>query len=131
MKYLYPTVLASLLALVQTQEHQVPITSHTVKDIPLLGYGTWNLAKSNASEAVTYAIETGYRHIDCAAAYGNEKKVGQGIAHGLQKAGLKRSDIWVTSKLWNDQYYINYSAVKPPLLTQPFLVMHPRRSQKA
>ena len=70
--------------------------------IPLLGFGTWNL-KPNASDAVSYAIQTGYRHIDCAAIYGNEKEVGKGIADGLEKTGLSRSDIWVTSKLWNDQ----------------------------
>jgi len=70
---------------------------------PLLGYGTWNLEKSNASTAVAFALGTGYRHIDCAAAYGNEKEVGKGIAEGLKGAGLEREEIWVTSKLWNDQ----------------------------
>ena len=74
-------------------------------DIPHLGFGTWNLSPNehNASAAVSHAIEVGYRHIDCAAAYGNEKDVGQGIKEGLKKAGLKREDIWVTSKLWNDK----------------------------
>ncbi|KAL9099537.1 MAG: hypothetical protein Q9187_009483, partial [Circinaria calcarea] len=71
--------------------------------IPLLGYGTWNL-KPNASEAVSVALQTGYLHLDCAAAYGNEREVGKGIADGLKKVGLERSDIWVTSKLWNDHH---------------------------
>lgn len=73
---------------------------------PLIGFGTWNLKEShsNTSDAVTIAIEAGYRQIDGAAAYGNEKDVGKGIAEGLKKAGLKREDIWITSKLWNDQY---------------------------
>lgn len=71
--------------------------------IPLLGFGTWNL-KENCTEAVSYAIQIGYRHIDCAKAYGNEKEVGQGIAEGLMKTGLKREDLWITSKLWNDAY---------------------------
>jgi alcohol dehydrogenase (NADP+) len=70
---------------------------------PLLGYGTWNLEKHNASAAVAFALKTGYRHIDCAAAYGNEKEVGAGIARGLKDAGVKREEVWVTSKLWNDQ----------------------------
>ncbi|KAF5868326.1 putative aldehyde reductase protein [Botrytis fragariae] len=73
---------------------------------PLIGFGTWNLNLSpgNTTEAVAYAIEIGYRQIDCAAAYGNEVAVGQGIKEGLKRAGLKREDIWVTSKLWNDHH---------------------------
>ncbi len=78
-------------------------TSHFSK-IPSLGFGTWNLDKTNVSEAVSAALHTGYRHIDCAAIYGNQKAVGKGIAHGLESLNLDRSDIWVTSKLWNDQY---------------------------
>ena len=75
-------------------------------DIPRLGFGTWNLSpkRHNASAAVSYAIQTGYRHIDGAAAYSNEKDVGRGIKDGLKKAGLRREDIWVTSKLWNNRY---------------------------
>ena len=78
--------------------------------VPLLGFGTWNLKTENhnASKAVSYAIQTGYRHIDCAAAYFNEKEVGVGIADGLEKTGLEREQIWVTSKLWNDQYDQNF-----------------------
>ena len=75
---------------------------------PLLGFGTCNLKKKDSPEnttaAVSFAIQTGYRQIDCAAIYGNEQAVGKGIAEGLAKANLLRSDIWVTSKLWNDQY---------------------------
>ena len=91
---------------------QIPLEPSTVLEtgpltldaIPLLGFGTWNLKSGNVSEAVSWAIQTGYRHIDCAAAYGNEELVGKGIADGLAKTGLSREDIWVTSKLWNDQY---------------------------
>lgn len=50
------------------------------------------------------ALQTGYDHIDCAAVYGNEKEVGHGIHDGLRKTGLRREDIWVTSKLWNDHH---------------------------
>lgn len=76
----------------------------TLDTIPLLGYGTWNLKGDNVSDAVSWAIQVGYRHIDCAAIYGNEKEVGQGIRDGLLQAGLRRDDIWVTSKLWNDHH---------------------------
>ncbi|KAL8832889.1 MAG: hypothetical protein Q9170_004691 [Blastenia crenularia] len=76
----------------------------TPSTIPLLGFGTWNLDKSNASEAVSTALQVGYRHLDCATIYGNQKEVGKGIADGLNKTGLKRSDVWITSKLWNDHH---------------------------
>ena len=68
----------------------------TLDSIPRLGFGTWNL-KENCTEAVSHAIQIGYRHIDAAAIYGNENDVGLGIADGLLKAGLKREDIWVVS----------------------------------
>jgi hypothetical protein len=73
---------------------------------PRLGLGTWRLKDSfaNTSAAVATAIEAGYRHIDCAAAYGNQPAVGAGIARGLRTAGLAREDLWVTSKLWNDAH---------------------------
>lgn len=84
-----------------------PITSGvqplTLDAIPLLGFGTWNIKEPNTSQIVSFAIEQGYRHIDCAAAYNNEEEVGKGIADGLLKTGLSRDDLWITSKLWNDQ----------------------------
>ena len=80
-----------------------PFTAKSASSIPASGFGTWNIPKSNASEVVSLALQTGYRHFDCATIYGNEKEVGKGIKDGLEKTGLERSDIWVTSKLWNDQ----------------------------
>ena len=79
-----------------------PVKPLTLDAIPLLGFGTWNL-KDNCTEAVSFAIQTGYRHIDTAAAYGNEADVGRGIADGLRKTSLRREDLWITTKLWNDQ----------------------------
>ncbi|KAF9051642.1 NADP-dependent oxidoreductase domain-containing protein [Panaeolus papilionaceus] len=67
------------------------------KEIPVIGLGTWQSKPGEVSEAVAYAIkEAGYRHIDCAWAYGNEKEVGEGI----RASGVPRSEIFVTSKLW-------------------------------
>lgn len=83
---------------------QTPLSSTTLSEIPLLGFGTWNLDKSNASDVVSAALQTGYRHIDCAKAYGNQEVVGKGIKEGAAKAGLRRDEIWVTSKLWNDEW---------------------------
>ncbi|TVY48437.1 putative oxidoreductase [Lachnellula occidentalis] len=93
-------------------QKQQPILRPQVTTIeqPLIGFGTYLLTQTRSSEsdnttaAVSFAIQTGYRQIDCAAYYKNERAVGRGIAEGLLKANLSRSDIWVTSKLWNDRH---------------------------
>ena len=97
------SLLASFWSVSYYLNDEQPITA--LRDQPLIGFGTWNLkiSPSNTSDAVTLAIQTGYRQIDCAAAYGNQKDVGKGIADGLKKTNLRRNEIWVTSKLWNDQ----------------------------
>lgn len=64
-------------------------------EIPKLGLGTWMISDENASNAVKDAIVLGYRHIDTAQAYGNEKGVGKGI----KDCGINRKDIFVTTKL--------------------------------
>ena len=104
MKSIYGTLAFAAGVFSQSSGIQVPFVPDELYKVPPLGFGTWNLDKSNASDAVSLALQTGYRHLDCASAYGNEREVGKGIADGLKKAGLHRSDIWVTSKLWNDQY---------------------------
>ncbi|PMD67976.1 aldo/keto reductase [Companilactobacillus nuruki] len=63
--------------------------------IPKVGFGTWQIPASKARKAVKDAIETGYRHIDTALVYDNEKEVGEGI----KDSGVKREDLFVTSKL--------------------------------
>lgn len=70
-------------------------------ELPAIGLGTWKSKPELVRNAVKVAIESGYRHIDGAAIYGNEKEVGEGIEQGLKNTGLNREDIWVTSKLWN------------------------------
>ncbi len=65
--------------------------------IPCVGYGTFRTPAAVAEQAVKEAIETGYRHIDTAAVYGNEEAVGKGI----KDSEIKREDLFVTSKLWN------------------------------
>ncbi len=109
MKYItaFIPVLSSLVAGSLNQQQPLIVSPKNNRPIPqpLLGFGTWNLkvSEDNTTEVVSLAIQTGYRQIDCAAIYGNEKAVGRGIADGLKKANLTRGDIWVTSKLWNDQ----------------------------
>lgn len=100
-------VLSRFICSIEGFSPQIPLTSSEIKNIPSLGFGTWNIGKNETSEAVSTALQTGYRHIDCAVIYGNQKEVGQGIQEGLTKAGISRSGIWVTSKLWNDRYEIH------------------------
>ncbi|KPI36943.1 D-galacturonate [Cyphellophora attinorum] len=73
---------------------------NTGAEIPALGLGTWQSPKGEVQKAVAHAIKSGYRHIDCAYAYGNEDEVGAGIKEGLKAAGISRSDLFVTTKLW-------------------------------
>jgi hypothetical protein len=68
--------------------------------VPILGIGTVRI-DGNASEVIAKAIENGYRHIDCAWGYGNQRAIGLGIKEGLKRTGLKREDLWITGKLWN------------------------------
>ena len=65
--------------------------------MPSLGLGCWLAPEDALAEAVTYAIEAGYRHIDGAMVYRNEKAMGEGIKRSV----LKREDLWITTKLWN------------------------------
>lgn len=68
--------------------------------IPCVGFGTWQTPDGEtAVQAVKAAINAGYRHIDAAAAYGNEISVGQGI----KEYGIEREKLFVTSKLWNTE----------------------------
>ncbi|MEN8772769.1 MAG: aldo/keto reductase [Akkermansiaceae bacterium] len=68
---------------------------------PSPGLGTWKIPEELTPQIVHQAIETGYRHLDCAADYGNEALVGKGIASALSSGLCNRNDLWVTSKLWN------------------------------
>ena len=70
--------------------------------MPLLGLGTWKSAPMDAYQAVLTAIKAGYRHIDCAHVYKNEKEIGEAFGEAFRKGWVKREELWVTSKLWND-----------------------------
>ena len=67
------------------------------KRAPQLGFGVWQIDDVHAAEAVETALQVGYRSIDTAAIYRNEKGVGEGIA----RSGVARKDIFLTTKLWN------------------------------
>jgi len=72
-------------------------------DIPDIGFGTWNIPYGEVCErAVFEAIRAGYRHIDTAGAYGNERSVGLGVKAAIREGLIKdRSEVFITSKLWN------------------------------
>ncbi|TQS37884.1 hypothetical protein Golomagni_01625 [Golovinomyces magnicellulatus] len=72
---------------------------NTGAEIPALGLGTWQSEPSVVKNAVSYALSIGYKHIDCAYVYCNEDEVGEGLKEAFAK-GVKREDIFVTSKLW-------------------------------
>eukprot|EP00477_Mikrocytos_mackini_P000694 GAHX01000745.1.p1 GENE.GAHX01000745.1~~GAHX01000745.1.p1 ORF type:complete len:334 (+),score=60.51 GAHX01000745.1:31-1002(+) len=75
-------------------------------DIPAIGIGTWKFQEADCMESVYNALKTGYRHIDCAFAYGNQDFIGKAIKQFLtENTSVKRSDIFVTSKLWNSQQF--------------------------
>ena len=68
------------------------------KTIPCVGFGTWQIPDGDvAANSVKAALEAGYRHIDTASAYNNEESVGRGVV----ESGLKREDVYLTTKLWN------------------------------
>jgi 2,5-diketo-D-gluconate reductase A len=63
--------------------------------IPLIGFGTWQLSGDEARQAVSWALEAGYRHLDTATGYGNEDQVGT----ALRDSGVSRDEVFVTTKL--------------------------------
>jgi len=68
--------------------------------VPKLGFGTWQIEGRACREAVEDALAIGYRHIDTARAYGNEREVGRGLA----AAGLSRRELFLTTKIWREEY---------------------------
>lgn len=76
------------------------ITLNNAVQIPQLGFGTYQIEPAETRETTLAALEAGYRHIDTAQLYGNEKEVGEAV----RDCGLDRADIFVTSKLNNDAH---------------------------
>jgi 2,5-diketo-D-gluconate reductase B len=89
-----------------TQERTVTVQG---VEVPKLGYGTWLVEGQDAYDGVLDALELGYRHVDTARAYGNERWVGRALAD----SGVPRDDIWLTTKAW-------YEHAEPELLTRAF-----------
>ncbi|CAI0427285.1 unnamed protein product [Linum tenue] len=73
---------------------------NTGAKIPSIGLGTWQAAPGVVGDTVTTAIKIGYRHIDCAQAYANEKEIGSALQKLFADGVVKRDEVWITSKLW-------------------------------
>lgn len=71
------------------------------QEMPLVGFGAWKVDKDTCAEQIYQAIKAGYRLIDGAQDYGNEKECGEGVRRAIKEGIIKREDIFITSKLWN------------------------------
>ncbi len=89
-------------------QHTENISLNTGAKMPVIGLGTWKAPVGVVGKAVEYALtQAGYRHIDCAAIYHNEEEIGQAFARAFSSGGVKRDEVFVTSKLWNDVHEKN------------------------
>ena len=68
--------------------------------IPLIGLGTWDLRGRTCARMVEEALRLGYRHVDTAALYDNEREVGE----GLRASGIARDEVFVTTKVWPSNF---------------------------
>jgi alcohol dehydrogenase (NADP+) len=69
-----------------------------------IGLGTWKATGNKVKQAIKDALHGGYRHIDTAAVYGNEKEIGEALAEVFKEGKIFREDVFITSKLWNDAH---------------------------
>lgn len=79
----------------------------TGKKIPVIGLGTFasdHATPTEVANAVREGISIGYRHIDCASVYGNEKEIGAVLSEVISGGMVRREDLWITSKVWNDRH---------------------------
>jgi alcohol dehydrogenase (NADP+) len=72
--------------------------------MPIIGLGTWKSAPGEVYNAVKEALKLGYRHIDCAAIYGNEIEIGEALTDSFKDGVVTRDQLWITSKLWNNSH---------------------------
>src|SRR6201995_4079278 len=83
-----------------TRIADIPLVEAKGARIPLLGLGTWDLRGRVCARVVEQALRLGYRHIDTAEMYDNEREVGE----GFRASGVKRNDVFVTTKMWPSHF---------------------------
>ncbi len=76
-------------------------TLSTGYQMPMLGLGTVKFGEGKTYSALREALKVGYRHIDCAMRYDNEAEIGKAIADAMKEVGIRRNELFITSKLWN------------------------------
>ena len=82
------------------------VTLNNKKQIPSVGLGTWKSDKGKVAQAIEKAVmDFGYRHIDCASVYGNEKEIGGAFKKIFSSKKNSRDDLFITSKLWNTNHH--------------------------
>src|SRR6187549_410601 len=81
---------------VKAEETQVRIVEAHGARIPVIGLGTWDLRGRSCARLVEQALRLGYRHVDTAEMYDNEREVGE----GLRASGLTRGQVFITTKIW-------------------------------
>ncbi len=100
------------------QQEKLPKITHKGIEIPGIGFGTFGSDHANAktvANAVKQAISLGFRHIDCAEVYGNEHEIGEVIQEILASGLIKRKELWITSKVWNNHHHAVVEACKRTL----------------
>ena len=83
------------------------VTLRTGDKMPIVGLGTFGsdrYSNKEIAEAVKIAIRIGYRHIDCAEVYQNEKEIGEAIVEVIAEGVVTREELWITGKVWNDRH---------------------------
>jgi diketogulonate reductase-like aldo/keto reductase len=96
-------MLLSSIGLVNAQEKKVNVPAAKLNnglEMPRFGLGTFMASNDDCKQACLVAFKNGYRHIDTAHAYGNERGVGEAV----RESGIPRGELWITSKLWPSEY---------------------------
>ena len=80
------------------------VTLNTGAQMPIIGLGTWKAESGEVYQAIRWAVKLGYTSFDCATIYGNEAEIGQALHDAVKEGDIKREQLFITSKLWNDSH---------------------------